>query len=149
MLVNAQQAQIDNGYLMAGTELVNEENENLLALLNSGRTIFPYIGVNDASMRKNADLGVFPGQKASSDGGGVYASFNDYIRRIYIERNSPSVNTAGNALLNDYYFKVTGKAAAANMQFSDQIMTDIDTLQFPLGTRAAIVLAQQLKLKLS
>jgi hypothetical protein len=149
ILVNAQQAQTDPTYLKAGTQLVNQDNESLLALLNSGRTIFPYIGVNEASMRLNANLGVFPGQKAASDGGGVYLSFDDFIRRGYIERGAVSGNTAGNALLNDYYQKVTGKTPAADMQFSDQIMTDIDTLQFPLGTRAAIVIAQQLKLKLS
>ena len=65
---DAQQAQTDSAYLRAGTLLVNRENEKLLALINSGRTIFPYVGVNQAPML-NANFGVFRGQKAAGDGG--------------------------------------------------------------------------------
>ena len=147
-LVNAQQAQTDSAYLRAGTKLVNLENEKLLALVNSGRTIFPYVGVNQAPML-NANLGVFPGQKAASDGGGVYTSFNDFMRRRYIARGSVSGNTAGNAVLNAYYQAVTGKTPAANMQFSDAIITDIDAFQSPVFPRAAINVARELKLALS
>ena len=147
-LANAQQAQTDSAYLRAGSLLVNRENEKLLALVNSGRTIFPYVGVNQAPML-NANFGVFRGQKAAADGGGVYTSYNDYIRRIYIERGSVSGNTAGNAILNAYYAAVTGKTPAANMQFSDQIMTDIDAFQAPIFPRAAINVARELRLGLS
>ena len=150
-LLNAQQAQTDSNYLKAGTELVNRENEFLLAMLNSGRTIFPYVGVNQASIL-NANNGVFQLQKAAPDGGGVYTSFTDYVTRIYVARGSVSGNTAGNSVLNAYYNAVqqgTGKTAPANMQFSDQIIADIDEFQAPLGTRGAIVIAQTLKLKLS
>jgi hypothetical protein len=147
-LVNAQQAQTDSNYLKSGTLLVNRENEKLLALVNSGRTIFPYVGVKNAPMLNAAD-GVFRGAKAASDGGGVYTSFEDYLRRIYIARGSVSGNTAGNALLNDYYTKVTGKTATANMQFSDTIINDVDAFQSPVFPRAAIIIAQALKLGLS
>jgi hypothetical protein len=92
---------------------------------------------------------VLPFQKASSDGGGVYTDFDDFIRRQYIERGAPSANTPGNALLKDYYQQVTQKTPAANMQFSDSIMNDIDTLQFPLYNRAAILVAQALRCTLS
>jgi hypothetical protein len=94
--------------------------------------------------------GVFKGQVTpASDGGGIYTSFDDFIRRGYLERGSPSANSTGNALLNAYYNAVTGKTAPANMQFSDQIITDIDAFQSPVGTHAAIVVAQALRLSLS
>ena len=147
-LIYAQQAQVDNSFVKTGTRLVNLENNKLLALLNSGKTIFPYVGVNPGPIL-NSTGGVFQGQKAAADGGGVYTSFNDYVRRLYIARGSPSGNTPGNALLNAYYNAVTGKTASASMQFSDQIITDIDAFQSPEGTKAAIAAAAALKLRIS
>jgi hypothetical protein len=147
-LIAAQQAQVDSSFLKTPTKLVNGINDALLALVNSGRTIFPYVGVKNAPML-GAAAGVFKGQATASDAGGVYVSFDDYIRRSYIQRGAPSGNSAGNALLNAYYTAVTGKTAAANMQFSDQIITDIDSFQSPVGTHAAIVIAQALRLSLS
>ncbi|MEA2710263.1 MAG: hypothetical protein QOF78_2864 [Phycisphaerales bacterium] len=146
--VNAQQAQTDPAYLKAGSRLVNKENEKLLAFLNSGRTIFPFPGVKVAPMLKKAQ-GVFIGGKATTDGGGVYASYEDFIRRLYIARGSVSGNTAGNAVLNDYYLKLTGKTPAANMQFSDTIMTDIDALNLVIGPREAVRVANALRLAMS
>jgi hypothetical protein len=147
-LIAAQQAQVDSSFLKTPTKLVNGINDALLALLNSGRTIFPYVGVKQAPMLGAAN-GVFKGQAAASDGGGLYTSFDDFIRRSYLQRGSPAGNAAGNALLNQYYTTVTGKTATANMQFSDQIITDIDAFQTPVGTHGAIVLAQALRLSLS
>jgi hypothetical protein len=141
---------VDSSFLKTPTKLANGINDALLALLNSGRTIFPYIGVKQAPMLGAAN-GVFKGQVAASDGGGLYTSFDDYIRRSYIERGSPSGNAAGNALLNQYYNNIQAglKTAGANMQFSDQIITDIDAFQSPVGTHGAIVIAQALRLSLS
>src|SRR5439155_13446471 len=116
-LIYAEQGAVDPNFLKAGTALVAKENNKLLAFVNSGKTIFPYVGVLEAP-NLNANLGVFPGQKAAADGGGVYTSYNNYIRRLYLLRGAPSGNTAGNPLLNQYYTAVTGKAATANMQFS-------------------------------
>ena len=146
--VNMQQAQTDPGYLRVGSKLVNKENEKILALLNSGRTIFPFPGVKVAPMLKK-DQGVFIGGKAAADGGGVYTSYEDYIKRLYIARGSVSGNTAGNAVLNDYYAKLTGKTPAANMQFSDTILTDIDAFNTVIGPREAVRVANTLRLGLS
>ena len=49
----------DEQFLKAGTALTNRENTYLLALLNSGKTTFPYPGVLDANMEVNASAGVF------------------------------------------------------------------------------------------
>ena len=65
-LAIAQQAQTDASFISAGTTLVNRENVFLLALLNSGRTIWPYPGVLNAPML-GAQNGVFPGQKAATE----------------------------------------------------------------------------------
>ena len=146
--VNMQQAQTDPGYLRVGTKLINKENEKILAFLNSGRAIFPFPGVKVAPMLKK-EQGVFIGGKAAADGGGVYTSYEDYIRRLYIARGSVAGNTAGNAVLNDYYAKLAGKTPAANMQFSDTILTDIDAMNTVIGPREAVRIANALRLTLS
>jgi hypothetical protein len=95
------------------------------------------------------DQGVFIGGKAAADGNGVYTSYENYLRRLYIARGSVAGNTAGNAVLNDYYAKLTGKTPAANMQFSDQVMTDIDAFNNFIGPREAVRVANALRLTLS
>jgi hypothetical protein len=147
-LVIGQQCVVDPAFMKTGTTLVNQTNDQMLALINSGRTIFPYPGVLDGAILGKAN-GVLPGQKASSDGGGVYTDFDDFIRRQYIERGAPSQNTPGNALLNAYFTAVTTKTPAANMQFSDTIVNEIDAFQLPLYNRAAIQVAQALRCTLS
>lgn len=147
-IVNIQQAQTDPSYLRVGSKLVNKENEKILAFVNSGRTIFPFPGVKTAPML-NKEQGVFIGGKAAADGGGVYTSYENYIRRLYIARGAVTGNTPGNAVLNDYYARLTGKTPAANMQFSDQIMTDIDAFNNFIGPREAVRAANALRLRLS
>jgi hypothetical protein len=145
-LVNAQQAAVDSSYLKTPSKLVNQENENLLALVNSGRTIFPYVGALTAPML-NASMGVFPGQKTTS--GGNYTSLDDFLRRQYIARGAVNGNTPGNALLEQYYTSVTGVKPPAGLEFSDAIITQIDAFQSPVGTHTAILIAQALRLDLS
>ena len=148
-LVNVQQAQTDFQYLRNGSKLVNLENEKLVALLTRGRPIWPDPGGRHASRATTFPLGVVLGGKPATDGGGVYTSFENFMRRRYVERGAVSGNSAGNAVLNAYYEAVTGKTATANMQFSDQIMTYIDAFNCPMFPRAAIKVAQALKLALS
>lgn len=147
VLITVQQAQIDSSFLKGGTALVNFENDRLLAILNSGRTIFPYPGLLDGPILNSA-AGVLPGQKAPADGHGVYTSFNDFDKRDYIARGSVDTSSVGNALLNLYYTNLTGKTAPSNLKFSNQVITDIDSFQGILGTHAAILMAQALRLGL-
>ena len=146
-MVNIQQAQTDPGYLRAGSKLINKENEKILAFLNSGRALFPFPGVKTAPMLKK-EQGVFITGKPAADGGGVYTSYEDYIRRLYIARGSVSGNTAGNAVLTDYYTKLTGRTPAPS-QFSDQLLTDVDNGNTVIGPREAVRVANALRLKLS
>jgi hypothetical protein len=147
-LVAVQQAQTDSSWMKTPTKLVNSINQDMYAMLNSGRTIFPYVGVLQAPML-NANKGIFPGQKAASDGGGVYKSFDDYVRRIYIQRGAPNGNSPGNSILSQYYTAVTNVQAPANLQFSDAIINQVDAFQQIMGTHQAIVVAQALHMTLS
>ncbi len=149
-LVAMQQAQVDSSFLKTGTALANFENDNLLAMLNSGQTIFPYPGLLQANMMENAAGGVFQGQKTPAfDGGGVFTSWLDYDRRNYIARGSVDTTSPGNALLNEYYTNLTGKTPSANMKISTQIIDDVDAFQGIIGTHQAIEVAQALGLALS
>src|SRR5262249_14735168 len=124
-LVAMQQAQIDSSFLKTGTSLVNFENDNLLAMLNSGRTIWPYPGVLAAPMLTSAG-GVFQGQKVPAfDNGGVYTSWLDYDKRAYLARGSVDTSSTGNDLLNTYYHNLTGKTASANMKFNNTVINDV------------------------
>src|SRR5205814_1159877 len=73
-MVVAQQVDANQTFLGDNTALVNYENQNLLAFINSGRAIFPYVGTKDAPML-HASGGVFQCQKAVS--GGNYTSCED------------------------------------------------------------------------
>src|SRR5207248_908765 len=105
----------------------NGENEKLMAMIQSGRTIFPYVGVLNAPIR-NASAGVFPGQKATT--GGVYTSYDDFIQRTYKARGATDGITAGNPLLDKYYTNITGKAPV-NILFNQALIADIDSFQAP------------------
>jgi hypothetical protein len=144
-MVYAQQASVDSSFIASGTALVANENEKLMALIQSGRTIFPYVGLKDAPIR-NASSGVFPGQKAIS--GGNYTSYDNFIRRTYIARGATSGVTAGNALLDKYYTNITGKSPV-DVKFNTTLVDDIDSFQAPVGTKLAIQLAGALKLGLA
>jgi hypothetical protein len=141
----AQQADADQTFLGANTVLVNSENQNLLAMLNSGRTIFPYVGLEDAPMRHAAG-GVFQGQKTVS--GGNYSSYDDFIRRQYVARGAVSGSSVGNALLNKYYTAITGAAAPAGLAFNESLIQTVDSFQSPIPTKLAMRIAQAFKLRI-
>ncbi len=142
-LLYAQQATVDTAFLANKTNLVNIENERLMAMIQSGRTIFPYVGVYNGPNR-NALNNVFPSAKAQS--GGNYTSYENFMLRHYQGRGAVSQTTTGNALLRQYYTAITTKAAPANLTFSGATLTDIDAFQAPIGTKQAIQLAGALRL---
>ena len=148
VLIVAQQAQTDPAFLKAGTKLINTENEKLYAMLNSGRAIFPYVGLLSGPII-NASAGVFPGQKSPGDGKGVYTSFENFTRRPYEARGAVSQATDTNPTAAAYYLGMTGKTMPAAQKFNDALIADIDSFQGILGTKLAIALAGQLKLGLS
>ncbi len=144
-LVLAQQAETDPTFLSAGTSLVNTENEKLAAFLQSGRTIFPYVGLLQAPALRAAQ-GVFPGQVAPSDNQGVYTSWQNFVARSYQARGAVSTTTPVNPTFDLYYTNITGKAASKTLAFNDALISDIDSFQQIVGTHDAIVLAGKLGL---
>jgi hypothetical protein len=147
-LIYAQQAQTDAAFMNAGTKLTALENEKAFALINSGRAIFPYVGLSNGPII-GAGAGVFPGQKAPADGGGVYTSFENFVKRAYLSRGAVSQSTATNPLWLAYYKNITGKDAPANQAFGDALIADIDSFQATVSTRQAIQLAREFRAKLS
>src|SRR5438477_7270746 len=144
-LVYAQQVIAFKGFVSSGTALVARENEYLLALLQSGRVPFPYIGTKDAPIR-NAAAGIFPG--STTPAGGVYTSYTNLIERQYLARGAPQKSSAGNATLNAYYTKIKGTAAPAGLTFSKALIDQVDALQLIIGTKdACFALAGALRLK--
>ncbi len=74
---------MDPSFLSAKTALVNIENDKLYAMLESGRAIFPYVGLLNGPIRNSA-AGIFP--NAAAQAGGAYTGFVDYIQRSYKAR---------------------------------------------------------------
>ncbi|HEX8524715.1 MAG TPA: hypothetical protein VF669_20850, partial [Tepidisphaeraceae bacterium] len=150
IMVYAQQALVDKTFLSGQTALVNRENERLYAMLESGRAIFPYVGLLQGAIRNSTPSGVFLGGISNpSDGKGRYISFSNFVEREYQLRGSPANPTPGNAILNQYYANMKGTAAPAGLQFSQSLIQDIDGFQQIIGTKQAITLAGALRLGLS
>jgi hypothetical protein len=147
-LVYAQQGMVDGAFMNSGTKLAALENEKLYAFLNSGRAIFPYVGLLNGPII-NAAAGVFPGQKAPTDGQGVYTSWENFVKRGYQARGAVSTSTPTNPLWRAYYAAITGKQAPTNQVFNDALIADIDSFQGIVPTKDAIVLARQFRAKLS
>jgi len=143
--VLAQQAETDPSFLSNGTALVNTENEKLAAFLQSGRAIFPYVGLLQAPALHSA-TGVFPGQVAPADSQGVYTSWQNFVARSYQSRGAVSTTTPVNPTFDLYYKNITGKTAAGTLAFNDALIADIDSFQQIVGTHDAIVLSGKLGL---
>ncbi|HEY0008799.1 MAG TPA: hypothetical protein VGB55_08760 [Tepidisphaeraceae bacterium] len=94
--VYVQQAMIDGSFVRNGTKLVNQINDQVLALMNSGDALFPYGGIKQAP-HLNSPGNVFVGAKSNPGGFGstTVKSFEDWIRREYVSRgfNSGGTNT--------------------------------------------------------
>jgi hypothetical protein len=146
-LIYAQQATVDAAFMNAGTKLAALENEKLYAFLNSGRAIFPYVGLLDGPILGGA--GVFPGQKAPSDGQGNYTSWENFVKRGYLARGAMSQSTATNPLWRTYYKSITGKDAPVSQVFNDALIADIDSFQAIVSTKQAVQLAREFRAKLS
>jgi hypothetical protein len=146
-LTYAQQALTDSTFLSNGTTLVVGENEKLYALLESGRAIFPYVGLLNGPIHSSAG-GIFVGGKTPASGG-AYTSYIDFIERSYKARGATNGDTATNALMSSYYTNITGKKVVTTLKFNDALIADIDSFQQIISTKQAISLAGSLKLTLA
>ena len=149
VLVYAQQALVDPAFIKSGSQLVNLENEKLIALLNSGRVKFPFVGPLDPPNARLDERGVLPNSIADSDGDGVYTSFDNFVGRQYIKRGAISQNTNGNELLEAYITAITGTTPVGDVNFSDSLITSIDNSQKIVSVKSTISLARHLRLQIA
>ncbi len=135
-VVYIQQALVDGSFVGNGTNLVNEINDSVLALLNSGQQLFPYGGIFKAPALTN-DGNVFPGAKTDpgnySDNSTV-ESFEDWIRREYTFRGFSAGATDGNAVASAILTNIIGTGTNTttlgtvvqnNLDTRNQILTDV------------------------
>jgi hypothetical protein len=142
-MVYAQQLLVDSSYVSAGTTLIKADNDKLLAMLDSGKALFPRIGILAGSM-KDTTGGVF---KGSSIAGGAYMSFDDYIRRTYTARGFGEFNSNGNPTL-DAIVKNATLLSKMNT-FNSTLISDIDANQQIITDKNSLVLAGILKLTIA
>jgi hypothetical protein len=139
-----EQINADPGVVDDGTSLVKYLNTQQLALLNSGRSIFPVTGVLQAPIL-NTSRGVFPFGKTIP--GGNYVSYNDFIQRQYAARGGVSGTSPGNPTLDEYITHFPGATPAGD--FSDTLIAKMDAAMYQaIPNLNAIFAASALKLSI-
>lgn len=147
-MVWAQQLEVDSSYVNTHTALVKLENDKLYAMLNSGLTLFPRVGLDQAPLRTGtATDGVFDNSIVPGSGG-AYQSYADYIQRIYAARGFAATDTAGNPTADAMINNITGLSKSYST-FSSTMVTDVDSNQQIITDPGAIKLAGILKLGLA
>lgn len=134
--VYIQQAMVNGSFVANGTSLVNKLNEQAMAILNSGKGLFPYGGIYKAPALTN-DGNVFPGAKTDPGGYGNSTpvnSFENWIRREYVFRGFSSGGTPGNAVASAIINNIIGTGTNTstlgsvvqnNLDTRNQILTDV------------------------
>jgi hypothetical protein len=120
------------GWVFSNTQLTQQGNAELMALLNSGQQVFPRVGLLAA---RNLN----PGNKVFHNGTTNDVSFEAFIRRQYVERNFGDFNSAGNATWQKMYTLITGRTDTAT--FDRTTLSRIDQSQQIVTDRNAIRLA--------
>ena len=143
-MVYAQQLMVDSSIANAGTTLIKSDNDKLLAMLDSGKALFPRVGILGGSLKNNTN-GVFSGSGAIS--GGSYVSFENYIRRLYDARGFANLSSSGNPTL-DAIEKTISLIDKSNT-FNTTLINDIDANQQIITDKSSIALAGILKLTIA
>jgi hypothetical protein len=134
--VYVQQALVDGSFVSNHTVLINRQNDAILALLNSGDTLFPYGGVLQAPALTSSG-NVFIGAK--SDPGNfndtsTVKSFENWLRREYVFRGfnagGTTSNPTGQAILKNIVgttgnFSLFGTEVLGFLDNRNQILTDV------------------------
>jgi hypothetical protein len=125
------------GWIFSQTQLTQQGNAELLAMLNSGAKVFPRVGVANSPLQN-------PGGKVFWNGSANDTSFESFIRRQYTERNFGDFNTSGNETWQKMYTLITGRTEEAN--FNRTTLSRIDESQQIITDKRAIALASALGL---
>jgi hypothetical protein len=142
-VVYAQEMLVDASLVSAGPALVKSQNDNVYAMLESGKGLFPRVGLLAGPIR-NSSAGIFV--NAESQMGGAYTSFENYIRRLVSAKNVQNLDTLGNPTLQAMFTNLTG--LTKSVSFSNSLISDIDATQQIISDQRAIQLAGILKLTL-
>lgn len=138
-VVYAQQLDVDPAVASEGTSLVQVLNTQQVALINSGRSLFPVTGLL-AGPILHGNRGVFPGGKLIP--GGKYISYADYLTRQYESRGGTSGTSPGNATLDGYVARFADPqlpTPAPAGPFSDELITRLDATLYPVLTNALVI----------
>lgn len=138
-IVYTQQLDVDPTVASEGTSLVQVLNTQQVAMINSGRTLFPVTGVQ-AGPILHGNRGVFPGGKLIP--GGKYTSYADYLTRQYASRGGVSGTSPGNATLDAYVARFADPnlpTPAPAGAFSDELITRLDGTLYPVLTNALVI----------
>ena len=143
-VIYAQQVDVDNSLVDKRTVLVNALNTKLLAMLNSGRNLFPIVGLQQGPILNN-NRGVFRDGKAIV--GGSYTSFENFVRRDYEARGADIDKSPGSPTLRVYLEHFSDDIESE--EFEQEILSALDRNLFPVITNPMSVrLARALDLKI-
>ena len=145
-MVWAQLLLVDTSAADDHTALSTHHNANLLALLNSGVGLFPRVGEFDAPILGGDAL---PKSDPNIGGTSVFSSFDNYVTRVYTARNFADTDTNGNAYARTVQNAITARTDTANFTFSDARITFYDNSQQIISDKAAVKLANILKLTIT
>jgi hypothetical protein len=146
-IVYVQQLLIDPTVAANHTTLVNRGNDRLLALLNSGDTLFPYGGILQAPAL-NSPGNVFVGGK--NDPGNyndttTVKSFENWIRREYAFRGFAAGGTSSNPTSVTILKNIVGTTGNFSL-FGTEVEGFLDNRNAILTDVAYIKMAEALKL---
>ena len=137
----AQQLLVDPSVASVRTDLVRMNNDRLFAMLNSGKFVFPRVGIENVPLLDPAG-GIFPG--ADPQTGGVFTSFEDYMRRTYQNIGIGNANTPGNVSWTADYQAITNTNIVHT--FAQSALNDLNKKQVVNTDKLAITLAGILRL---
>jgi hypothetical protein len=127
----------------AHTELATHLNADLLAMLNSGDSLFPRVGTNTAPIKSGNAM---PKSNPTAGGTAPFASFVDYIMRTYTARNFSNTSTPASPYALDLSNKITSRTDTAAFSFSQARIDLFDSGQQIITDRGAVALAHVLRL---
>ncbi|HEV2293142.1 MAG TPA: hypothetical protein VGR35_04755 [Tepidisphaeraceae bacterium] len=138
-IVYAQQIDINPDITSEGTSLVKVLNTNQIALLNSGRSLFPVDGLLQGPIL-HANRGVFPFGKLVP--GGQYTSYENYLRRQYEARGGVNGESPANQTVDDYIGAFT--PGVNTPVFNQELIERLDANLFPVMTNLQVIRSAQI-----
>jgi hypothetical protein len=123
------------GWIFSNTQLTQQGNAKLMAMLNSGSKVFPRVGIYTAP-KLNSGNQVFYQSGTYTD-----TSFANYMNTLYTDRGYTEYVTPGNDTLNAFYSAITSGQTPTTSGFGNPALSGIDANQTVITDKLAIRLA--------